>query len=82
MPVCVTQRLRDQPSQEQLFSLNCVTLLRWFSHVSMSVHFGLNVAGMQGSPQVDIKAEWMGVVWAEFVTTSIDFLPTPKLNKQ
>ena len=34
----------------------------------------------QGSPQADIKAERMGVVWAEFATTSMDFLPTSKLN--
>ena len=27
----------------------------------------------QGSPQAIIKAEWVGVGWAEFVTTSIDF---------
>ena len=34
----------------------------------------------QGSPQANIKAERVGVVWAEFVTTSIDSLPTSKLN--
>ena len=28
---------------------------------------------IQGSPQADIKAEWVGVVWAGFVTTSILF---------
>ena len=27
-----------------------------------------------------IKAEWVGMVWAEFVTTSIDSLPISKLN--
>ena len=34
----------------------------------------------QGSPLADIKAEWVGVFWAGFVTTSIDFLPISKLN--
>ena len=34
----------------------------------------------QGSPQADIEAEMVGVVWAEFMTTSTDFLPTSKLN--
>ena len=34
----------------------------------------------QGSPQTDAKADWVGVVWAEFATTSIDLLPTSKLN--
>ena len=34
----------------------------------------------RGSPQADIKAERVGMVWAEFVTTSIDSLPTSKLN--
>ena len=33
---------------------------------------------IQGSPQANIKAERAGVVWAEFVTTSIDSLPTSK----
>ena len=27
------------------------------------------------SPQVYIKADWMGVVWEEFVATSIDTFP-------
>ena len=27
-----------------------------------------------------IKAECVGVVWAEFMTTSSDFLPTSKFN--
>ena len=36
----------------------------------------------QGSPQADIKAERMGVVWAEFVTTSIDFLPTSTVKAE
>ena len=35
---------------------------------------------LQGSPQAYIKAERVGVVWAEFLTTLIDFLPTSKLN--
>ena len=30
--------------------------------------------------QIIIKTERMGVVWAEFVTTSVDFPPTSKLN--
>ena len=35
----------------------------------------------QGSLQAAIEAEWVGVVWTEFVTTSIiDSLPTSKLN--
>ena len=35
---------------------------------------------IQGSPQAGVKAERVGVVWAEFVTTSIDSFPTSKLN--
>ena len=35
---------------------------------------------VQGSPQASITAERVGVVWAEFMTTSIDSLPTSKLN--
>ena len=35
---------------------------------------------MQGSPQAGIKADLVGVVWAEFVTTSVDSLTTSKLN--
>ena len=31
------------------------------------------VTSTKGSLQADIKAERVGVVWAEFVTTSIDF---------
>ena len=37
-------------------------------------------SGGQGSPQAEIKGELVGVVWVEFVTTPIDFLPTSKLN--
>ena len=40
----------------------------------------LTTRDIQGSPQPGIKAERVGVVWAEFVTTSIDSLPTSKLN--
>ena len=40
----------------------------------------LEVDDIQGSPHTNIKAEWVGVVWAEFVATSIDSLPTSKLN--
>ena len=35
---------------------------------------------VQGSPQAGVKAERVGMVWAEFVTTSIDSFPTSKLN--
>ena len=40
----------------------------------------INYSTIQGSPRADIKAERVGVVLAEFVTTSIDFLPTSKLK--
>ena len=32
----------------------------------------------QGSPQEKFKAEWVGVVWAEFVSTSIALVTTLK----
>ena len=32
----------------------------------------------QGSPQDTFKAQWMSVVWVEFVTTSIIFATTSK----
>ena len=41
----------------------------------MSVHKRLSYP-QQGSPQANIKAEWVGVVWVESVTTSMDSLPT------
>ena len=33
---------------------------------------------IQGSPQEIFKAQWVGVVWAEFVTTSIILVATSK----
>ena len=39
-----------------------------------------SLGNAQGSLQAGVKAERMGVVWAEFVTTSIDYFPTSKLN--
>ena len=45
-----------------------------------NIHILVNEHTIQGSPQVDIKAKPVDVVWAEFVTTASDFLPTPKLK--
>ena len=34
----------------------------------------------QGSPQAGIKAEGVGMVWVELVTTSIDSFPASKFT--
>ena len=34
----------------------------------------------QGSPQEKFKAKWVGVVWVEFVTTSVIRITTSKKN--
>ena len=40
----------------------------------------VDLSNYQGSPHADIKAECVGVVWAEILTTSIDSLLTSKIN--
>jgi hypothetical protein len=34
---------------------------------------------MQGYPQEKFKAQWVGVVWVEFVTTSVILLPHQRI---
>ena len=51
----------------------------WRTHNSCTAS-DISSLHRQGSPQPGIKAERLGVVWAEFVTTSIDSFPTSKLN--
>ena len=53
--------------------------LRCKDHSNQPVSLS-GVTKKKGSPQADIKPERVGVVWAEFVTTLLDFLPTLKLN--
>ena len=36
------------------------------------------LGNIQGSPQELFKAQWVGVFWAEFVTTSIILVATSK----
>ena len=45
----------------------------------MSVNSRLD-GHLQGSTQAEIKAWWVGGVWAEFVTISIDYLPHIKVK--
>ena len=60
--------------------MNDAWLINLFIHVIMIEYLSDHLIIYQGSPQAGVKAERVGVVWAEFVTTSIDSFPTSKLN--
>ena len=47
-------------------------------NVHATVLDSLNGYVMQGSPQGQSKAEWVGVAWAEFVATSNNYIATSK----